>query len=75
MAQGVAMALEDVLVLAEAGKDGYVKRRRDRIRFVLDQNHRRDRARNLPGFVRAAVFRGFGERIVRANHAKLLDRP
>ncbi|WP_433381395.1 hypothetical protein ACQPZX_17030 [Actinoplanes sp. CA-142083] len=50
-------------------------RRRDRIRFVLEQNHRRDRARNLPGFIRAALFRRFGERIVRANHAKLLPRP
>ncbi len=81
------MALEDALVLAAllaeapdrsavpAALTAYRARRAARIRFVLDQNHRRDKARNLPGFVRAAVFRGFGPALIRSNHAALLPRP
>ncbi|WP_160165910.1 FAD-dependent monooxygenase [Actinoplanes sp. OR16] len=84
MAQGGAMALEDALVLGSLlARDGdvpavleaYRERRSARIRFVLEQNHRRDRARNLPAPVRATVFRRFGLRIIRANHAALMDRP
>jgi hypothetical protein len=45
------------------------------VRFVLEQNRRRDRARNLPGFARRALFRSAGLKIVRANHAALLRRP
>ncbi|GAA0481347.1 FAD-dependent oxidoreductase [Paractinoplanes deccanensis] len=82
MAQGGAMALEDALVLASTLGDGqpsplarYRARRAGRIRFVLEQNHRRDNARNLPGFARRLLFRHFGLRLVRANHAGLLDRP
>ncbi|OKI54686.1 hypothetical protein A6A27_31745 [Micromonospora sp. CB01531] len=87
MAQGAALALEDALVLAEilaADRRGYAvasmlsryrKRRAGRVRFVLAQNHRRDRARNLPGPMRNALFRRFGLRLVRANHAGLVTRP
>lgn len=84
MAQGGAMALEDALVLADelaaggpvpSALERYQRRRATRVAFVLEQNHRRDKARNLPGFVRAAVFRRAGVKIVRANHAGLLARP
>lgn len=87
MAQGSAMAFEDALVLAEtlSGKPhrdavpellgGYRTRRAARLRFVLDQNHRRDRARHLPAVVRPVVFRNFALGIFRANHKALLARP
>lgn len=83
MAQGGAMALEDALVLADElargpvpeALDRYRSRRAERVAFVLDQNHRRDKARNLPGFVRKAVFRRAGLKIIKANHAGLLTRP
>ncbi|BAL87807.1 hypothetical protein AMIS_25870 [Actinoplanes missouriensis 431] len=81
MAQGGAMALEDALVLAASIGDGpdalnrYRDRRAARVRFVLEQNHRRDNARNLPGVVRRLVFRHLGRRLVRSNHAGLLARP
>ncbi|WP_164842399.1 FAD-dependent monooxygenase [Actinoplanes solisilvae] len=83
MAQGGAMALEDALVLADELADGpvpealdrYRARRSERVAFVLEQNHRRDKARNLPGFVRKAVFRKAGVKIIKGNHAGLLTRP
>ncbi|MEV6349809.1 FAD-dependent monooxygenase [Actinoplanes sp. NPDC051851] len=91
MAQGGAMALEDAVVLAEvlaevlAGartRDDlpgalaeYRRRRAPRIRFVLAQNRRRDRARALPGPVRAVLFRHLGLPVIRRNHAGLLARP
>ncbi|MGW3621952.1 FAD-dependent monooxygenase [Micromonospora arida] len=87
MAQGSAMAVEDALVLAEtlAGAReratvppllaAYRERRADRLRFVLKQNHARDRARHLPTVVRRVLFRHFATNIFRANHAGLLPRP
>ena len=87
MSQASGMAVEDALVLAEtlagarAGTPvetalaAYRKRRADRVRFVLDQNHRRDRARHLPAPVRRVVFRHFARGIFRANHKALLSRP
>ncbi|XVU21647.1 FAD-dependent monooxygenase [Actinoplanes sp. CA-054009] len=77
MAQGGAMALEDALVLAEELGDlgRYRERRAPRVRFVLEQNRRRDNARNLPGVLRRFLFRRLGLRLVRANHAELLARP
>jgi 2-polyprenyl-6-methoxyphenol hydroxylase-like FAD-dependent oxidoreductase len=87
MAQGSAMAIEDALVLAETLASAprgtavpevlatYRTRRADRLRFVLEQNHRRDQARHLPAFARRLLFRGFAEPIFRANHRELLSRP
>lgn len=83
MAQGGAMAIEDALVLAdelaqhpaEQALSRYRQRRAPRVHFVLKQNHRRDRARNLPGIVRMALFRRAGLSLVRANHAGLLAQP
>ncbi|MFF2526374.1 FAD-dependent monooxygenase [Streptomyces liangshanensis] len=91
MAQGGAMALEDVLVLAEllgeaaragtgegaAGTDfapvlaAYQARRAERVRWVLSQNQRRDKARNLPTPLRNLTLRFAGERLFKANHAPL----
>ncbi|WP_250007611.1 FAD-dependent monooxygenase [Actinoplanes sp. M2I2] len=87
MSQGSAMAVEDAIVLADklagarhradvpASLAAYRLRRADRLRFVLDQNHRRDRARHLPAVVRRVVFRHFAKEIFRANHKDLLTRP
>ena len=87
MSQGSAMAVEDALVLAETLADApdgtavpallaaYRDRRANRLRFVLEQNHRRDQARHLPAFARRLVFRNFAEGIFRANHKALLSRP
>jgi 2-polyprenyl-6-methoxyphenol hydroxylase-like FAD-dependent oxidoreductase len=75
MAQGGAMALEDAVVLAELVRDDrvaeFTARRAERIRWVLAQNHRRDRARTLPTPLRDLVLRLGGEKLVRANHAPL----
>lgn len=88
MAQGGAMALEDAVVLAEvlreaepqgAGITGalatYQARRAGRIRWVLDQNHRRDKARGLPTPIRDLTLRVGGLRLFRANHAPLHAEP
>lgn len=84
MAQGGAMALEDALVLADtlaaepgvpAALAAFQARRAARVAWVVAQNHRRDRARNLPTPVRNFVFRRAGERLFRANHAPLHARP
>ncbi|WP_125264527.1 FAD-dependent monooxygenase [Streptomyces alboflavus] len=86
MAQGGAMALEDALVLADLlsttsseyvsqALAAYQARRRPRIQWVLEQNHRRDKTRNLPSPLRNLALRFGGERLVRANHAPLHDAP
>ncbi|SFF81864.1 2-polyprenyl-6-methoxyphenol hydroxylase [Actinacidiphila alni] len=89
MAQGGAMALEDAVVLGEiltgAASGGpaalpealaaYRVRRLPRVQWVLQQNHRRDRARSLPGPVRDLVLRLGGVRMVKANHAPLRAEP
>ncbi|MCM4083571.1 FAD-dependent monooxygenase [Paractinoplanes hotanensis] len=87
MSQATAMGMEDAIVLAETltgARDGaevpallaaYRERRAGRLRFVLDQNHRRDRARHLPSPVRRVVFQHFAKEIFRANHKDLLTRP
>ncbi|WP_329172618.1 FAD-dependent monooxygenase [Streptomyces sp. NBC_01477] len=88
MAQGGAMALEDAVVLAEVVREavaegaeiagalaGYQARRAGRIRWVLDQNHRRDRTRGLPTPLRNFTLRVGGERLFRANHAPLHAEP
>jgi 2-polyprenyl-6-methoxyphenol hydroxylase-like FAD-dependent oxidoreductase len=80
MAEGVAMAVEDALVLADVVSAGaplaeYEARRRPRVAFVQAQTHRRDRARNLPAFVRDPVLRSRGRHIFRSNYAMLTGDP
>jgi 2-polyprenyl-6-methoxyphenol hydroxylase-like FAD-dependent oxidoreductase len=50
-------------------------RRADRVQWVLDQNHRRDKARNLPTPLRDLTLRLAGERLFKANHAPLHTLP
>ncbi|MET0525288.1 MAG: FAD-dependent monooxygenase [Nocardioides sp.] len=76
MAEGVGMAVEDALVLADVVAAGaplaeYEARRRPRVEFVQAQTHRRDRTRNLPAFVRDPVLRAHGQHIFRGNYARL----
>lgn len=80
MAEGVGMALEDALVLAQTLAAGrplheYETRRRPRVRFVQTQTHRRDRTRHLPSVVRDASLRLAGQRIYRSNYRGLLSEP
>ncbi|HEY6597660.1 MAG TPA: FAD-dependent monooxygenase [Asanoa sp.] len=80
MAEGVGMALEDGLVLAETiatGRplDEFEARRRPRVGFVQTQTHRRDRTRNLPPVIRDASLRLAGQRIFRSNYRALLSDP
>ena len=79
MAQGGAMALEDAVVLAELVREDrvadYTARRAERVRWVLSQNHRRDRARTLPTPLRNLVLKLGGQKLVRANHAPLHAAP
>jgi 2-polyprenyl-6-methoxyphenol hydroxylase-like FAD-dependent oxidoreductase len=76
MAEGVGMAVEDAIVLADvvaAGRplDELEARRRDRVGFVRAQTHRRDRTRHLPPFVRDVVLGRFGQAIFRSNYRSL----
>jgi FAD-dependent urate hydroxylase len=78
MAEGVGMAVEDGLVLAEtiaAGRPlaAFEAGRRPRVEFVQAQTHRRDRARNLPAFVRDPVLRRLGPQMFRGNYQRLLS--
>ena len=80
MAEGVGMALEDALVLAQTLNAGrplheYEARRRPRVRFVQAQTHWRDLTRNLPSVVRDASLRLAGQRIYRSNYRGLLGEP
>ncbi|RPK32140.1 FAD-dependent monooxygenase [Streptomyces sp. ADI93-02] len=84
MAQGGAMALEDALVLAETlatetdvntALTKFQTRRADRVAWVVTQNHRRDKARNLPTPLRNLTLRWSGERLFKANHAPLHSMP
>jgi 2-polyprenyl-6-methoxyphenol hydroxylase-like FAD-dependent oxidoreductase len=82
MAQGAAMAVEDALVLADllaAGQTidealaGYEQRRRDRVAWVQEQTHRRDRTRSLPTPVRNLTLRLAAERIFISNYRPLRE--
>jgi FAD-dependent urate hydroxylase len=84
MAQGGAMAMEDAVVLADslaAAPDvatalaEFQRRREARVAWVVEQNHRRDKARNLPTPLRNLTLRRFGERLFKANHAPLHPAP
>lgn len=83
MAQGAAMAIEDAYVLAESleGQSipealrAFEQRRRDRVRWVQHQTHRRDRTRRLPSFLRNLALEKGGERLYRSNYAPLMTPP
>ena len=84
MAQGVAMALEDALVLAdvlatsqpvEQALTEYQRRRTSRVAWVQEQTHRRDRTRSLPPIVRNLTLRVVGERIFHSNYRPLREPP
>ncbi|MFE7752679.1 FAD-dependent monooxygenase [Streptomyces sp. NPDC057428] len=84
MAQGGAMAIEDAVVLADslgttadvsAALAAFQIRRGERVAWVVSQNHRRDKARNLPTFLRDFTLRRAGERMFKANHAPLHTLP
>jgi FAD-dependent urate hydroxylase len=84
MAQGGAMALEDALVLADTlatepdvptALAAYQARRTSRIAWVISQNHRRDKTRNLPTPLRNTTLRLAGEHLYKANHAPLHTHP
>jgi 2-polyprenyl-6-methoxyphenol hydroxylase-like FAD-dependent oxidoreductase len=83
MAQGAAMAVEDALVLAamltkepvDQALSGYERRRRNRVTWVHEQTHRRDRTRNLAPMVRNVILRLAAERIFRSNYGPLRDVP
>ena len=84
MAQGAAMAVEDVLVLAEMltadpsldrALAGYEERRKARVAWMQEQTHRRDRTRSLPPIVRNLTLRLAAERIFRSNYGPLRDLP
>jgi len=82
MAQGVALAVEDALVLAEClsrgagitqGLAAYERRRRPRVDWVSKQTRRRDRVRSLPAPVRRAVLRRFGARLTHSQFRPLRE--
>jgi 2-polyprenyl-6-methoxyphenol hydroxylase-like FAD-dependent oxidoreductase len=82
MAQGAAMAVEDALVLADllttersvaTALSSYEQRRHERVSWVQEQTHRRDRTRGLPPPLVKLVLRLAGERIFRSNYAPLRD--
>jgi 2-polyprenyl-6-methoxyphenol hydroxylase-like FAD-dependent oxidoreductase len=79
MAQGAALAFEDALVLADlitAGRVGdFRSRRAERVAWVRDQTHRRDRARHLPVPLRNVVLRRAGSRMIRSQFRLLRDPP
>jgi 2-polyprenyl-6-methoxyphenol hydroxylase-like FAD-dependent oxidoreductase len=84
MAQGAAMAVEDALVLADLLTTGrsvaealsvYELRRHERVAWVQEQTHRRDRTRGLPPPLVKLVLRLAGERIFRSNYAPLREVP
>jgi 2-polyprenyl-6-methoxyphenol hydroxylase-like FAD-dependent oxidoreductase len=81
MASGAAMAFEDALVLSELITsrrdvaqvlDDYTSKRLQRIRWVHEQTHRRDKIRNLPPMVRDLLTRLLANKIYRANYAPLV---
>lgn len=79
MAQGVAMAVEDALVLADllAAREvddalaAFIDRRTPRVRWVQRQTRRRDRTRGLPAVLRDATLRMAGHRIYASNYTPL----
>jgi 2-polyprenyl-6-methoxyphenol hydroxylase-like FAD-dependent oxidoreductase len=84
MASGVAMALEDSLVLADIVAQGrpaedilpqFIRRRAPRVDWIRSQTDRRDRMRKLPPLVRNFVLRRAWPRLYVANYRPLLAPP
>jgi 2-polyprenyl-6-methoxyphenol hydroxylase-like FAD-dependent oxidoreductase len=84
MAEGASMALEDALVLSEILASGgrivdlllaFSERRRERVRWVQQRTHRRDRLRSLPVTLRNAALRSAGRRLYRSDYRPLFDCP
>jgi 2-polyprenyl-6-methoxyphenol hydroxylase-like FAD-dependent oxidoreductase len=83
MAQGVALAVEDALVLAETlsslpveqALSAYQERRAPRIAWVRAQAHRRDSTRGLTPAVRDKLLRLTGRRVALAGRRELLAMP
>ncbi|MFI9401252.1 FAD-dependent monooxygenase [Nocardia sp. NPDC052316] len=84
MAQGVAMSVEDALVLAESlGGPGEIEqllaryrlRRLPRTRWVQARARRRDSTRGMTPVVRDAVLRLAASRIYERDYGLLRDRP
>jgi 2-polyprenyl-6-methoxyphenol hydroxylase-like FAD-dependent oxidoreductase len=79
MAQGVALAVEDALVLAETlsslpvyeALPAYEQRRAPRIAWVRAQAHGRDRTRGMTPVVRDRMVRLTGGRMVADQRAML----
>lgn len=78
------MTMEDALVLAEVLATGqpvtarvaaFARRRVQRVRWVREQTHRRDRTRGLPAPVRNCVLRLAGKRIFKAHNRPLVEEP
>ena len=80
MSQGVALAVEDALVLAETlsslpvyqALPAYEQRRAERVSWVRSQAHRRDSARGLTPAVRDRLLRLTRHRAARASQRALL---
>jgi 2-polyprenyl-6-methoxyphenol hydroxylase-like FAD-dependent oxidoreductase len=84
MAEGASMALEDALVLSEILARGgrivdlltaFSERRRERVRWVQQRTHRRDRLRSLPVALRNAALRTAGRRLYRNDYRPLFECP
>jgi 2-polyprenyl-6-methoxyphenol hydroxylase-like FAD-dependent oxidoreductase len=83
IAQGVALAVEDALVLAdtlsslpvEEALSAYQERRAPRIAWVRAQAHRRDNTRGLTPAVRDKILRLTRRRVALAGQRELLAMP
>lgn len=84
MASGAAMAFEDSLILSNLIASGrgttqvlsdYTTMRINRVRWVHEQTHSRDRIRNLPPFVRDLLTRFLAKKVYQANYAPLVELP
>lgn len=84
MAQGVALAVEDALVLGETLTRGervdqslleFEARRDPRVRSVQLETHRRDRVRQLPPRIRALALRHAGQRIYESGYRSVVPEP
>ena len=84
MAQGASMALEDALILTSALRSSggpvealaaFAARRRERVRWVRQRTHKRDRIRGLPTLLRDLALRAGGKAIYEADYRPLFAEP
>ncbi|MDM9648696.1 FAD-dependent monooxygenase [Rhizobium sp. S163] len=82
MAQGAALAIEDAIVLSECvsrrplladALSSYQARRRERVSWVREQSHARDKLRSAPDFVRGLILRSVGTKLYRRSYSPLLE--